>query len=78
MNMSNDKEKLNELVAKAMQALSEAQDFAEKHNLEFSFEPAYGMGGSYTKLEEWQVEDWDDYSKDQIGKYRWFPSSQNC
>lgn len=45
---------LGELVKQAEIALVEAERFADKHGLDFSFSPAYGMGGYYDGEEgEW-------------------------
>lgn len=43
-----------QFVAEAYAAIEKAKEVADKHNLWFSFEPAYGMGGDYDGAEgEW-------------------------
>lgn len=47
---------LDDAVSRFESALSEAESIANKHNLEFSISPAYGMGGSYNGEEgEWHA-----------------------
>ncbi len=66
---------LAEKVAEAYAALDAAKVIANEHGLEFSFSPAYGMGGYYTgKDEHWDGSDDDDWES----SYGWSPSSQSC
>lgn len=56
-------------IAIAMAALQEAQTISEESGVEFGFDPAYGMGGTYyPKNHEW-------HSHDESG---WYSSTQSC
>lgn len=58
-------------VATAYKALAKAEALAIKHKLEFSFSPAYGMGGRfYGEVEE---DDWTD-----LEEPGWVSSSHDC
>jgi hypothetical protein len=60
--------KIAELVQQAYDALNEAESVADEHKLDFSFSPAYGMGGTYYPAGheyKWVEEGWN-------------PSSQSC
>jgi hypothetical protein len=39
--------KIADLVVEAYSAINEAESLADEHGLDFSFSPAYGMGGWY-------------------------------
>lgn len=72
--MSDNNKKLKELVSTAEAALAEAELFAIKHGLEFSFSPAYGMGGTFYGSME-------DSNKSYYGidnDHGWIASSQTC
>lgn len=62
------REDLNAAVAEAYAALSKAEKIAEELEVEFDFEPAYGMGG-------WYCPESCAQSGAEIG---WNPSSQSC
>lgn len=59
--------KLDALVQKAYNAVYEAQAYADEHKLSFSFELAYGMGGTYQGNPNAK---WDEPG--------WNPLSQSC
>ena len=72
-------QELAKMVEAAEQALKNCEDFADKYGLEFNFEPAYGMGGTYTgkgisEKAEPEVSTWDWGT----GSWGWYPSSQSC
>ncbi len=67
VNKDKLKEHLNKLVALAQASLDEAEAFATKHGLGFSFQPEYGMGGYFSGEEI--CDDTDSH---------WFPSSVGC
>lgn len=59
-------DQIDKLVAQATEALRNAEELAIKHNVAFSFHPAYGMGG---------------YFYPEGGKYHeagWKASSHSC
>jgi len=78
-----DKEKVAELsalVKAASTALKKAENFADENGLEFSFYPAYGMGGYYIGAnhpERDEIFD-EDYTDAEDGQGFWNPSSQGC
>lgn len=51
MTKQEANENLSKLVAEVYKKLGEAQTFADKHNLSFSLDVEYGMGGSYEEGE---------------------------
>lgn len=59
---------LEALATAAEEALTKATDFADEHNLEFTFSPAYGMGGWYKPVN----------CEEGYGETGWNPSSQSC
>lgn len=68
-------EHLAKLVEKFENALAEAEAYAKEHDLSFSIEPSYGMGGRFLKVEsEWQAE----ATGMDIGEYGWYASSMSC
>lgn len=72
------KAELKEKVDAFEAALSEAEALADKYGLEFTIQPAYGMGGAYTgKGDSEQTEQryYDDYGD---GAWGWFSSSESC
>lgn len=72
------KTELKAKVDAAYAALNEATSVADKYGLEFTFEPTYGMGGSYTgqgSSEEPECEDTYDWEDNSWG---WYASSQSC
>ena len=65
--------------------LSLAEQFADKHELEFSIEPSYGMGGWYTGGKPALDEDGEpktNYDGDNVNEngetLGWMASSQSC
>lgn len=66
------KERISTLTSLAYAAIAEAEVIAQEHSLSFSFDLAYGMGGTYG--EPW------DASSDEEGnvEYTWMASSQSC
>ncbi|WNM70248.1 hypothetical protein [Myxococcus phage Mx1] len=66
-------------VSEAYAALEKATKLADEHGLNFSFDPAYGMGGTYhgTKTEE-QKKDLEDSGEWYSSDEGWVSSSQNC
>jgi len=68
-------EKLAEAVSKFEDALSEAETTAEKYGLEFSIEPAYGMGVFFEGSGDNDSESTNNYGDRDFG---WFASSQSC
>jgi hypothetical protein len=76
--MSNDpKVKLAGMVEQAQKALAKAEEYAKENELDFRFCPAYGMGGYFRKVEEYD-EDYIYNDECKVGDYAWFPSSQSC
>jgi len=61
--------KLSALVRAASEALEEAEKYADKYHLSFSWSPAYGMGGHYNGNP-------DDRNPDDEGG--WSSSSAGC
>ncbi len=59
---------LSASVSAAYTALRAAEAFADEHKLDFSFSPAYGMGGCYLGTG----------NDDGYGEEGWNPSSQSC
>jgi hypothetical protein len=76
--MSNDpKLKLKGMVEQAENALAKAEEYAKENGLDFHFSPAYGMGGTFREVGQYDTDYlYNDYCK--IGDYAWFPSSQSC
>lgn len=64
------KELIQEQIDIAYKAIKEAEKIANKHNEEFSFSVAYGMGGCYTPPGH------EDYDADSDNG--WTSSSANC
>jgi len=62
------KKDLNDAVAAAYAALAKAEKIADELEIEFSFEPAYGMGGWYCP----------EGCASSISEVGWNPSSQSC
>lgn len=74
-------------IKEATDALTAAENLADEYGLEFSFSPAYGMGGYYTGkgkatpgikdvTEDWDASDEDEWQSSD--SYGWNPSSQSC
>lgn len=64
------KEEANKLISEKINAayalITEASELADEHKLDFSFDVAYGMGGTYVgDPDKWQEPGWN-------------PSSQSC
>lgn len=69
-------QKLAKLVEEAEAALAEAEAFANEHNLTFTFEPAYGMGGTFYPGARCHDDSW---LSDHIGSEGgWISSSAEC
>lgn len=62
---------ISEKVKEAEAALSVAEGLAEEHGIEFSFSPAYGMGGYFQDKNQWS----ESNSNPDWG---WESSSANC
>ncbi len=77
---------LSEIVNQFNSNLSLAEQFADKHELSFSIEPSYGMGGWYTggkpALDEDGEVKTDSYAGDPVNEdgetIGWMASSQAC
>lgn len=68
MNKEVAVSEIAELVARAEDAIRKAEALADEHGLEFSFSPAYGMGGYYVGAgadNTWSEQGWN-------------PSSMSC
>lgn len=53
-NENEAREEINKLISKAYDAINRAEELANKFNITFDFDVAYGMGGSYDPVEgEW-------------------------
>lgn len=53
-NESEAQEEINKLVARAYDAINQAEALADKFGISFSLDVAYGMGGTYDPEEgEW-------------------------
>jgi hypothetical protein len=64
---------LNEKVQAAYAAIADAQVIADKHGLNFDFDIAYGMGGSYIG----DPEEREEYDEDELDG-GWRSSSAMC
>lgn len=65
-----------EKTAAAYALLAEAEEIAEANQVGFNFDPAYGMGGRYIPLEEYN-DNWHP-CRDDTTRGGWYPSSQSC
>ena len=65
-----------ELKSKAMKAIEKAQAIADEHGIEFTFDLAYGMGGTYIPAGA-EDPDWM-CSGDELEEGRWMSSSEMC
>jgi hypothetical protein len=72
MEKQEASKKLSELVAEAKQALFDACDFAQEHGLSFTFEPTYGMGGTFNGNDVGKT---NEYGEESDG---WYASSLSC
>lgn len=63
---------LSRLVSVAKEALQAATNFADEHKLSFSWNPSYGMGGSYIGDPE------ERWKEDYYGDDGWHSSSMGC
>lgn len=80
--------KIQELAKTAYAALTEAEELADATGNEFSFNPAYGMGGRYvpdaSRVGEWEGdrEDYElktkDYHGNELEGGGWLSSSSSC
>ncbi|UQS94147.1 hypothetical protein ABNavy71_070 [Acinetobacter phage AB-Navy71] len=57
---NNEDKKLRKLVQNIRDAIHEAEAFADKHELDFYIQPAYGMGGTY----DGETGEWHPSSQD--------------
>jgi hypothetical protein len=64
--------KISEHLAAAYASINEAETLAVEHGLSFSFEVAYGMGGSFSGSEYGQPGEFGDEFDG------WYASSQSC
>lgn len=70
---------LEDMAAKAMSQLREAEEFAKQHKLAFSFRPAYAMGGTYEgDPEEYAARKEYNYNVHQSTDTGWAPSTGSC
>ena len=71
--MSKNKayKEIENLKTKAMQLIKEAEEIAKKNNVSFSFDVAYGMGGTFSN-------ETGGYDSDETGEWCWQPSSHSC
>lgn len=66
MNQEQANAAIAEKVEAAYKLISEAESLADEYKLDFCFDLAYGMGGTYSgKPDSWQEPGWN-------------PSSQSC
>ncbi len=72
MNEQDATAQIAVLVKEAKEKIREAEKIAEESNVEFDFQVAYGMGGTYIPL-KYGTE--CGYDKDETG---WRSSSHNC
>lgn len=65
---------INALLEQAQSLIWEAESIADTHELSFSMNMgSYGMGGSYTPVQEGDVDEWGDPVES-----GWNASSQSC
>lgn len=65
---------INDLLESAQSLVWEAESIADEHDLSFSMNlGAYGMGGSYSPVQEGDVDEWGDPVES-----GWNASSQSC
>lgn len=73
--------KISELLADARAAIAAAEALADEHSLEFGWDIAYGMGGSYmgkgVEAYGWDYEQRKEVYKP-LEEGRWVSSSENC
>lgn len=76
MNEKEARAKIDELTKQAHALIDQAEKVADEHGLHFSFDVAYGMGGSYrpdpTQVEKWKgkPEDYEIF-KNEDGDYQY-------
>lgn len=73
MSQNNEQKALKEISEKLEEAyklIRECEKIAEKANVEFSFDVAYGMGGTYIPKKIADQERWTDHG--------WNASSHSC
>lgn len=80
-DIQNAYQKITELVSKSLEKLKEAEKIADEYGLEFTFDPAYGMGGTYCGKGSVK-EEYDYSSRKDVEKIRdegeWMASSNSC
>lgn len=70
---------LSELVKYTEECLRKCEDYADEHGLDFNFEPAYGMGGTYSGKGNSSLTEPDDpYDWNYGESWGWYSSSQSC
>lgn len=69
---------LTELVKFAEGALLECEKYADEHGLDFTFEPAYGMGGTYHGKGTSEYDDQGDPYDWKNQSWGWYSSSASC
>lgn len=68
MNEQEANEKISELLAKAFELISQAEEIADAAGITFDFDLAYGMGGTYVP----------ESLQDEYGDAGWQSSSSMC
>lgn len=70
-------QEIEKLTSEAMALIRKAETLAEEHDVEFSFDLAYGMGGTYAAWDDsWESSDED--AEPRKKEYQWYASSQSC
>lgn len=66
-------EEIATLVQEARDAIYKAEQISHEYQINFSFDVAYGMGGTFDR-------DWDSSTTDSTGRtpFEWISSSQQC
>lgn len=70
---SKCEEEIDRLTAEALRLIREAEKLADEGGVRFSFDVAYGMGGTYCPKGH---ENWDCVVLEERGD--WMPSSHSC
>lgn len=77
MDAQEATKKIAELTASAMTLIRQAEKIADENGVSFSFDVAYGMGGTYTpkSSDGWNSSGCSDFGDDSSG---WQSSSSGC
>jgi hypothetical protein len=76
------REKIEKLLEAAREALRQAAEVADAHDVEFRWngpEDSYGFGGRYEPARTWQASggcEWEESGEDT--EARWISSSEDC